>query len=390
MAAFAFPQNLPKKPAARQYNWITNVYEAEPEQIEIPFPEPEPPEPTSDEVTLLTTESGAQLVISGYGIHVGKKSERLVIKKSRATLGEVAFVRLQEVIVGSRGVSVSSDVIDELCRRGIRIGFLDSTGKPFAMLTSPLLTATVETRRAQFAAAANERGSELCRALVAGKLRNQEKLLRYFARTRQGEAAAALLEAAGSVRKLRKSVLEVAGGNPDQVRAPLLGLEGTGGRLYWDAVAGLVPERLGFRKRMHQGAPDPLNAALNYGYGILTSHVWGAAMNAGLDPFAGLLHTDRSGKPSLALDLVEEFRQPVVDRPLLGWVVKGGKLTLVKGMLDEASRQEVAGRVMLRLTAKEEHRGKSQQVRSIVQGQARMAASALRGYRRYVPFSFQW
>jgi CRISP-associated protein Cas1 len=123
---------------------------------------------------------------------------------------------------------------------------------------------------------------------------------------------------------------------------------------------------------------------------MLYAHVWGAVMNAGLEPFAGLLHVDRSGKPSLVLDLVEEFRQPVVDRAIFTWMNKGGRLTLERGLLDNRSREEVAARVLTRLTAVEQHRGKRHEVRSIVQMQARLAAGAFRGLRTYRPFAFQW
>ena len=57
-----------------------------------------------------------------------------------------------------------------------------------------------------------------------------------------------------------------------------------------------------------------MNALLNYGYGILYSQVWSALTLAGLEPFAGFLHVDRPGKPSLVLDFIEEFRQPIVDQ----------------------------------------------------------------------------
>jgi len=65
--------------------------------------------------------------------------------------------------------------------------FLNSSGKPLALITSPMLTATVETRRAQLTACQSDRGADLCRWIVAGKLHNQEKLLRYFAKSRDGE-----------------------------------------------------------------------------------------------------------------------------------------------------------------------------------------------------------
>jgi CRISP-associated protein Cas1 len=92
----------------------------------------------------------------------------------------------------------------------------------------------------------------------------------------------------------------------------------------------------------------------------------------------------------MVLDLVEEFRQPVVDRAILTWLNKGGRLNLLKGMLDGESKGNVAARVVLRLNTTERHRGKSHEVRSIIQMQARLAASALRGLRDYRPFAFQW
>src|SRR5204862_398077 len=84
--------------------------------------------------------------------------------------------------------------------------------------------------------------------------------------------------------------------------------------------------------REGRGATDPLNAALNYGYGILYAQVERALLLAGLDPYAGFLHADRPGKPSLVLDLIEEFRQAVVDRTLIGQVNRG-----VAFALDEAT-----------------------------------------------------
>src|SRR5438477_161295 len=75
--------------------------------------------------------------------------------------------------------------------------------------------------------------------------------------------------------------------------------------------------------RETRGAVDPLNSALNYGYGVLYAQVEQALILAGLDPYAGFLHADRPGKPSLVLDLIEEVRQTVVDRTVIGLVNRG-------------------------------------------------------------------
>jgi CRISPR-associated protein Cas1 len=392
MASLPIFHPIPRKPpTVAQYNWLTEKLEVVPEQMDLGLPELDGTVlPKDDTVTLLATENGSQLLVAGFGLYIGKKGERLVVKQGKSICAQVPLMRLQEVIVASRGVSFSSDLIEELCERGIRLACMTSSGKPVALITSPMLTATVETRRAQLAAYETERGADMCRWLVAGKLHNQEKLLRYFAKSRDGERREELEKAALAIRGLRRRSVAVEGCSPGEVRGELMGLEGTGGRLYWKQMINMVPGELGFSGRSHQGAPDPVNAALNYGYGILTSHVWGAVMNAGLEPFAGFLHVDRSGKPSLVLDLMEEFRQPVVDRAILGWLNKGGRLGMQGGMLDGAARENVASRVLMRMNAVEAHRGKEHQVRSIIQMQARLAASAVRGLRAYRPFSLKW
>jgi CRISPR-associated protein Cas1 len=118
--------------------------------------------------------------------------------------------------------------------------------------------------------------------------------------------------------------------------------------------------------------------------------VWGATLNAGLEPFAGFLHVDRPGKPSLVLDLVEEFRQPVVDRAVLSAVNLGISIRMENGQLDKSSRDLVAGRVLDRLVSSERHDGKEYQIRSIIQMQARKLAAFLRGGRPYETFRFKW
>jgi CRISP-associated protein Cas1 len=380
-----------KSPAVAQYNWITGGVDFPPEQLEFDLPPVEDVElPEDRSVSLLATENGAQLVVAGFGLYLGKKGERITVKQSRKVVAQAPLMRLQEVVVASRGVSFSSDLIEELCSRGIRLACLSASGRPFALITSPMLTATVETRRAQLAAFDCQHGADFCRWVVAGKLHNQEKLLLYFGKSRSGHARAALETAAGQVRKLRRQALAVEGGTAKKVRGSLMGLEGTAGRIYWQRIGDILPDGAEFGGRQHQGAADAVNAALNYGYGILTAHVWGAVMNAGLEPFAGFLHVDRSGKPSLVLDLMEEFRQPVVDRPLLAWLNKGGQLRLDRGMLDVRSKEEVGARVLARMTAVEQHRGRRHEIRSIIQMQARSCASSLRSERPYRPFSFRW
>ncbi|MGH7339513.1 MAG: CRISPR-associated endonuclease Cas1, partial [Candidatus Rokuibacteriota bacterium] len=93
---------------------------------------------------------------------------------------ELPLFRVSEIILAGSGISISTDLIEECCERGIPVSFLTRSGRPFAMLSSPVLTATVLTRREQMAAFGDRRGVELAKAIVRGKLGNQAALLKYF------------------------------------------------------------------------------------------------------------------------------------------------------------------------------------------------------------------
>src|SRR5204862_6184281 len=130
----------------------------------------------------------------------------------------------------------------------------------------------------------------------------------------------------------------------DECRDTLMGIEGVSGRLYWEAVGEVIRGKTEFLGRAHRGATDAVNAMLNYGYGILYGNVWGAVLNAGLEPFAGFLHVDRPGKPALVLAMVEEFRQAVEDRAVLSAENLGINVRMENGRMGNQSREAVAAR----------------------------------------------
>jgi CRISPR-associated protein Cas1 len=113
---------------------------------------------------------------------------------------------------------------------------------------------------------------------------------------------------------------------------------------------------------------------------------------AGLEPNAGFLHADRPGKPSLTLDLIEEFRQPVVDRTLIGQVNRGFAIVQdAEGRLDGPTRKRIVEKVIERMESTEPYAGKRQPLRHILQLQARHIATFVRGERpEYAPFVMGW
>ncbi len=332
------------------------------------------------------------LLLSDFGTFCGKRSERLVVRKADGEEEEIPLFRVDEIVVAKQGVTISSDLIDEAVQRGIKLTFIDGTGRPYAMLTSPYLSAPALTRRAQIAAFHNQLGVRLGRTVVAGKLANQANLLKYFAKSLPEHESAnreRMQTHAATIHHTRHKARLIDAEKIDDCRDSLMGLEGSAGREYWAAIEIMLGSEV-FHGREHRGATDAANAMLNYGYGILYSKIWAALLSAGLEPFAGFLHVDRPGKPSLVLDFIEEFRQAIVDRAVFVLLNRGAKIEMENGLLSADARKLVAKRVLERLQSEAEYGGQKLQLNSIIQAQARRLALFFRGEKAYRCFRFKW
>lgn len=335
------------------------------------------------------------LFVEQFGAFVAKHQRRLRVLHEQQRLEEVPLLQLEQVLISGNGVGLSSDAVRACAEVGIPIHFVSQSGTPYASLYSAGLTGTVLTRRAQLRAYDDARGGLLARAVTEGKLRNQAMLLRYMAKNRRERdaALAAELEATATlVADALAAVGRVPGVLVEELRGSLLGIEGGYAVRYWQAVGRVLPPELGWTGRTTRGATDAFNQVLNYGYGILYKQVEYALVLAGLDPYAGMLHADRPGKPSLVLDVIEEFRQAVVDRTLIGQVTRGWQIERdEQGLLTKATRERIVERVLGRLESAELYGGKRQPLRHIVQQQARQVATFVRGEReRYEPFVMGW
>lgn len=333
------------------------------------------------------------LIVNNYGTFLGKTSERLVVKENGKVVQEVPFFDLTQITITTSGASLSSDVIRLCMEHGVQINFLSSTGQPYAKISSPQLTATVQTRREQLMAYLDQRGIVLAKAFITGKIKNQVNTLKYFAKHRKEAKKESYEQVIAAVAKMTGILQEIdtyQGQNIDEVRGQYLSVEGRASAVYWQQVASILEGKVDFPGREHRGAEDPFNSILNYGYGILYSQLWSAILLAGLEPFAGFMHVDRPGKPSLVLDLIEEFRQPVVDRTVIAMFSKGTKVQLEDGKLSADTRKDLAARILARLDSTENYDGKKHKLSTIIQRQSRSIATFVRGEGKYRPFVGGW
>lgn len=334
------------------------------------------------------------LFVEQFGAFVGKHSERVTVSVKGERVAQAPLLYLQAVTIAADGVSISSDAIQACCERGIPIFFVDGIGSPIASVYADGLNGTIITRREQLRAYDDARGVHLGCAFAAGKIENQAITLKYFAKNRRDTPLGdQLMAASDAVRDALPLLDRVrAAATIDAVRLQIMAAEGAASRQYWEAVRAIVPDHYNWSIRETRGATDPINSLLNYGYGILRTHVERAIMYAGLDPFAGFVHADRPGKPSLALDLIEEFRQTAVDRVVIGLVNR--QFTVEQdeqGSLMSQTRKALVEHVQTHLKGTMRYLKQSHQLGHIIQMQAREVAAFVRGNRTdYLPFRATW
>lgn len=335
------------------------------------------------------------LIADTFGTHIGKYSQRLKITQAGECLAQAPLLHLKSVLVVSRGVSISADALQGCADRGIPVFFLDTQGRPYAAMYAAGLTGTVLTRRTQLLAYYDWRGLSFALAVAEGKLRNQSATLKYLAKTRRETAPdvfetldLAALDVLDPIAHLDRLQVETV----EEARQSIMAAEGQAAKRYWAAVAAVLPETYGWPGRQGRGATDPINSLLNYGYGILYGQVEQAIVLAGLDPYAGFLHADRPGKPSLVLDLIEEFRQVAIDRLVFGLATRGFKVQQEPdGLLAKDTRRTLAEKVLDHLEATVRYNGKRYPIRIVIQTQARELAAFLRGEREaYTPYKATW
>lgn len=253
------------------------------------------------------SDDGAVLYLQEPGSHVGKRSEHLVVRKDGRELSKVPMHAIRQVVVFGN-VQVSTQALETLASNDIPVMYLTGYGR-FVGAFVPAVPKNVGLREAQFRRFANPvECLTLAKAAVRAKLTNQRALLMRSLRG-DGERGSDEPAAQGIADLLRK--LDDA----NSVET-VLGLEGSGAAYYFGEFGRFLRSPAGgfdFTARNRRPPKDPVNALLSFAYAMLTKDCFSAVCTVGFDPYKGFFHANRHGKPSLALDLLEEFRPVIAD-----------------------------------------------------------------------------
>ena len=333
-----------------------------------------------------------KLVIDGFGKSVAKRDNQIVIKENGKEKDFFLAKEVSQILLTGKG-SITFDALTLLAEHDIDCVSIDWKGHVNYRLSAPDRKNAI-VKKEQYFSLMDSRSGYLAKAFILAKIENQKAVLGTLAKSRDENEFLINQrdKLSDSLEKLSKIYVKAS----DNLRNKIMGIEGQASVEYWAGFADVLDEKWNFNGRSGRGAQDPVNSLLNYGYAVVESEIWKSIYLAGLDPYCGFLHSERYGRASLVFDLIEEFRQQIVDKTILS-IVNMNQVDTDdfedKGnimLMNDKTRRLVIAKILDKLNSKVEFNGNKMSYSDIIMYQGRQMAKFLTHEDQYVGFYRRW
>ena len=242
-----------------------------------------------------------------------RKITRLLLHEKDEILDSIKASKINDITIVGKGY-VTFDALDLMAEKNIKLISINPRGELTYTLESPDWR-NVVLKKKQYKLSENKTGLKISLELIKSKIKNQKVVLKTLNKNKQ------LKRVANTRLKMDEYIkqLDDLNLNDKNVKLQIMGIEGKASNDYWRSVKYFIPKEIGFTSRTKKPT-DLLNSMLNYGYAILASEITKSILLNGLDPYCGLLHYDIDMRTSLTFDLIEPFRQQIVDKTVISLI----------------------------------------------------------------------
>ena len=258
-----------------------------------------------------------KLIIDGYNKSIHKKDNQIVIHEKDEILDSIKASTITDITIVGKGY-VTFDALNLMAENNIKLIAINPRGQLTYALESPNWR-NIMLKKEQYKLSENKLGLEISKELIISKMKNQKATLTTLNKNKQ------LKRVFNHRSRIDECISQLSElnfkGKNKTIRMKIMGFEGTASNEYWSGVKHFIPQEIGFDSRTKKPT-DLLNSMLNYGYAILASEITKSILLNGLDPYCGFLHFDMGGRTSLTFDLIEPFRQQIVDKTVIGLINK--------------------------------------------------------------------
>lgn len=266
---------------------------------------------------LYITENGATLNIDG-GYFVVTYKNGLIRKIPKETLESVAIFA---------NVSITTPCIEQFLTKGIPVNYFSQNGAYYGRLESTAHKNIKRLKKQIFLSESPEFSLNLSKRIINAKINNQLVILRRYNRNLDTNFSNEFQNI-----KYLKSKIENCSTSQE-----LIGYEGTVAKIYFSIISKIINPNFSFSGRNRMPPKDPFNSLLSLGYTLLLHEIYGEIESKGLSPYCGFLHKDHERHPTLASDLMEEWRSIIVDSVVLS-LIQGNEISKDDFIRDEETK----------------------------------------------------
>nr|WP_295722092.1 CRISPR-associated endonuclease Cas1 [uncultured Methanobrevibacter sp.] len=297
--------------------------------------------------------------------------------------------KISSILIIGKGY-ITFDALTLISKNNIKLISFDYFGRLNYILESPDRR-NVKLKKYQYQLSENSKGIRIAKELIKSKMLNQKSTLTTLNKRKKIDEINVLKN------KITKEIKEIDSlkltNNHENIKMKIMGCEGKASYEYWSGIKLLIPPNIGFEQRI-QKPTDLLNSMLNYGYAILASEITKSILLNGLDPYCGFLHFDRDNRTSLTYDLIEDFRQQIVDKTVINLINKK-QITVTD--LDKRNnsikldkRKVIVSKIMDKINSTINYNGEELTYKDIMNKQTSNLVKTILDEEEFRGFSLHW
>ena len=239
---------------------------------------------------------------------IGVESNRCFVKYADGMKKVVPIETLESITIMGHA-QMTSQCVQECLKRGISVLYYSRGGTYFGRLQSTGHI-NAERQRKQSSLYDSQFAIDFAKNIIGAKLKNQQVVLKRYEKSRK-------IPVGESIKMLhicREKVMQC------RTIPEITGYEGQGAKAYFDGLAVLIEPAFRFHGRNRRPPRDEFNSMISLGYSILMNELYGKIEAKGLKPYFGFMHRDKENHPTLASDMMEEWRAVIVDSTVMSMI----------------------------------------------------------------------
>lgn len=239
---------------------------------------------------------------------IGIESNRCFVKYSDGMKKIVPIETLESITIMGHA-QMTTQCVQECLKRGISVLYYSKGGTYFGRLHSTGHV-NAERQRKQSSLYDSQFAIDLAKNIISAKLKNQQVVLKRYEKSRKIPVE----ESSKMIHICREKVMRC------ETISEIIGYEGQGAKAYFDGLSLLINPEFQFHGRNRRPPRDEFNSMISLGYSILMNELYGKIEAKGLNPYFGFLHRDKENHPTLASDMIEEWRAVIVDSTVMSMI----------------------------------------------------------------------